>query len=32
MDAAMDKDGLTDLGEMRAFLDELLTAQLKSAP
>jgi hypothetical protein len=32
MDQAMDKDGLTDLSEMVALLDELLLNQLQSAP
>jgi Fic family protein len=32
MDQAMDRDGLTDLSEMVALLDELLLNQLQSAP
>jgi Fic family protein len=32
MDAAMDSEGLTELGEMTGFLDELLVNQLQSAP
>lgn len=32
MDGAMEKDGTTDLREMVALLDELLVAQLQSAP
>lgn len=32
MDVAMDADGLTDLTEMAALLDELLVNQLQSAP
>lgn len=32
MDEAATRDGLTDLREMVAFLDELLLVQLKSAP
>jgi len=32
MDGGIDKDGLTDLTEMVAFLDELLVDQLRSAP
>ena len=32
MDGKMDKDGLTDLSEMVAFLGRLLLAQLQSAP
>jgi hypothetical protein len=30
MDAKMDGDGLTDLSEMRDFLNELLTNQLST--
>lgn len=32
MDAAMDRDGMTDLGEMTGFLNDRITDQLQSAP
>jgi len=32
MDAAMDENGMTDLGEMTAFLNDRITDQLRSVP